>query len=414
MRVRPLSGGRTTSTRSADVLRIIRDELPPHLRGAGYAALTVHWYCRHLRRAEEALAKRGQSLLSLASDRAPDLARRLTSGAEQPWSFATCRAALHAWMRYRGQTPQSGRSEPPASWEGWIDAYDAFLKSDRGLSAATRLYRRRYARCFLKAMFQSGRPRWRKLRPAAIWRFSEAFSGGLTAGSANVMLFSLKSFLRFLHLKAVCPEDLVHAVPHFANYGHATKTQVLTEQQRLQLLAAFDAGEKRDLRDQAIAHCLLELGLRAQEVALLKTSDIDWERGAISVPAVKAGRGRKLPLPPHVAKTLRSYLDRGRINSSTSDHLFLRHRSFAGQAFTLRGLRQMIRRVYRRCGFPSHWAGTHRLRHTFATRLYHRGADPKQIADLLGHSDLASTDTYLHSDLVALQALARPWPSSHA
>jgi site-specific recombinase XerD len=76
----------------------------------------------------------------------------------------------------------------------------------------------------------------------------------------------------------------------------------------------------------------------------------------------------------------------------------------------LSGLRQMIRRVYRRCGFPARWTGVHRLRHSFATRLFRHGADPKQIADLLGHRGLGSTDTYVQADLTALRTLVRPWP----
>ena len=63
--------------------------------------------------------------------------------------------------------------------------------------------------------------------------------------------------------------------------------------------------------------------------------------------------------------------------------------------------------VYRRCGFPSHWAGTHRLRHTFATRLYRSRCRSEADRRSFGtqRSQRART-LYLHSDLVALQALA--------
>jgi integrase/recombinase XerC len=76
----------------------------------------------------------------------------------------------------------------------------------------------------------------------------------------------------------------------------------------------------------------------------------------------------------------------------------------------LSGLRQMIRRVYRRCGFPARWTGVHRLRHSFATRLFRHGADPKQIADLLGHRGLGSTDTYPTTHCASNRALSiRPY-----
>jgi integrase len=64
-------------------------------------------------------------------------------------------------------------------------------------------------------------------------------------------------------------------------------------------------------------------------------------------------------------------------------------------------------RAYRRCGFVG-WFGTHRLRHSFATRLYARGATTKEIADLLGHRLVATTDHYIQTK--DLQPLAQPWP----
>jgi len=223
------------------------------------------------------------------------------------------------------------------------------------------------------------------------------------------MLFSLKNFLRFVHLRGACSRNLIAAVPHFSNYGYARRTQVLSEEQRSQLLAAFPNHDPRGLRDRAISLCLLELGLRAQEVADLNVDDIDWKQSSLRVPPVKTGRSRQLPLPEHVLTALHAYVTRGR-NGNGNGRLFLRHRSFVGQPFSLVGIRQMMQRAYRRCGFPRGWTGTHRLRHSFATRLYDRGADPKQIADILGHRDIASTSTYLQSDLVSLRALVRPWP----
>ena len=224
------------------------------------------------------------------------------------------------------------------------------------------------------------------------------------------MLYSLKSFLRYLHLRGVCDRRLVSAVPHFANYGQAVRTEVLSESQRAQLLAAFSAKDSRGLRDRAIVLCLLDLGLRAQEVANLQLSDLNLSGLSLRVPAVKGGRERVMPLPSHVAAGLGAYVARCR-SAYPGPHLFLRHRSFAGQPFSLSGLRQAMRRAFRRCGFPHHWTGTHRLRHTFATRLYVQGTAPKKIADLLGHRDLTSTNSYVQSDLHGLRMLARPWPT---
>jgi len=72
--------------------------------------------------------------------------------------------------------------------------------------------------------------------------------------------------------------------------------------------------------------------------------------------------------------------------------------------------RWALTRAYRRCGFPKGWQGGYRLRHTFASRLHARGADLKQIADLLGHRHLQTTTLYAKVDLIGLRDLALPWP----
>lgn len=395
---------------SENRLFIIATDFSGYMRERGYAKLTIGWYQSRLRDASAWLADRKESLSALSDHDVMRIARRLSNRGHDIHALKMYRAALRVWLRFLGRGGKRTPSPSTGAWQGWLDDYDRFLVSDRGLTPATRKYRRRYARCFLTWMFRATAPQWNAVSPEGIWRFSERFARGLKPGSANVMLFSLKSFFRFLHLRGVCGPNLVSAVPHFSNYGQAVQTQVLSEEQRRRLLAAFSTADARGLRDRAIALCLLDLGLRAQEVAALKVEDVDWRQCCLRVPAVKAGRRRQLPLPSHIGTALKAYLEQGR-PKCPSEHLFLRHRSFAGQPFSLSGLRQTMRRAFRRCEFPKHWTGTHRLRHSFASRLYAYGADPKQIADLLGHRDLASTDSYVQSDLTGLRALVRPWPS---
>lgn len=390
-------------------LCIIQGAFSKYLEDLGYARLTIGWYKSCLKRTVRFLGSHHRCLSSVSGSDVLPLARRLVAYHHGTHALKMYRAALHAWLSFRSCPVKRAPSHPSGRWQGCVDDYVRFLASDRGLAPATRQYRRRYARCFSAWRFGSDDARWDQVIPQDIWRFSEEFSRRIKPGSANVMLYSLRSFLRFLQLRGFCGPNVVSAVPHYANYGQATRTEALSDDQRIKLLAAF-SPDQRGLRDRAIALCLLDLGLRAQEVADLKVTDVDWRQSLIKIPAVKSGKGRQLPLPSHVAAALQTYLHVGRPGCA-SDHLFLRHRSFAGQPFTVSGLRQTIRRAFRRCGFPRHWTGTHRLRHTFATRLFARGSDPKQIADLLGHSALYSTDSYVQSNHDGLRLLVRQWPS---
>jgi integrase/recombinase XerD len=228
----------------------------------------------------------------------------------------------------------------------------------------------------------------------------------LNPKSVNCTLSSLRQFLRFMHLRGVCSPALVQAVPSVADYGRQVRPEVLNEKQRRTLLAAFDRKSGRGRRDYAIALCLIDLGLRAIEVARLRVGDLDWQQNTMAVPPAKDSRGRQLPVPALVRIALRHYL-RCRPVTDT-DQLFVGQTKLIGRPLSTYAIRAIVDRAYRRCGFMD-WFGTHRLRHSFATRLYTHGATTKEIADLLGHRRVATTDRYTQAH--DLRALARSWPS---
>jgi hypothetical protein len=110
---------------------------------------------------------------------------------------------------------------------------------------------------------------------------------------------------------------------------------------------------------------------------------------------------------------LAAYLKRGRPRGLTN-HLFLRIGVLDGEPLDSSCVRSAVRLAYARAGLPKHYTGTHRLRHTAATRLVVSGATAKEVADILGHADLGSTAIYAKVDLPRLQAVALPWPGSAA
>lgn len=103
------------------------------------------------------------------------------------------------------------------------------------------------------------------------------------------------------------------------------------------------------------------------------------------------------------------YLRRGRPVTACR-HVFVRHTVPAGTALSRHLICAVIRRAFARVEGCSHWAGTHVLRHTAATRLHRHGASLKEVADLLGHLSLDTTVIYTKVDLPALAAVALPWP----
>jgi site-specific recombinase XerD len=223
-------------------------------------------------------------------------------------------------------------------------------------------------------------------------------------------LGQVRRFLKFVLMRGACSPQLVAAFPKVALYGSSTGPEILSEQQERDLLACFDRRSPEGKRDYAMTVCMLHLGLRAVEVTRLRIGDIDCQTNCLSVPPTKTGLGRLLPIPKRVLIALRDYVNNGRPKNSGFDRLFLRHPRRRGYPLSRSVLKHTLLRAYRRCGFPQSWSGTHRLRHTFASRLHQRGADLKPIADLLGHRWLGSTTVYTHIAPQAMHALAQPWP----
>jgi site-specific recombinase XerD len=126
------------------------------------------------------------------------------------------------------------------------------------------------------------------------------------------------------------------------------------------------------------------------EACGLDVDELDLPRGRVAVWG-KGGKQRTVPLSDPAVASLRRWLADGREHLATPDSpggaVFLNRR---GRRLTPRDARRI---VDRRAGAPTH---PHALRHTFATHLLDGGADLRVVQELLGHSDVATTQRYTH------------------
>lgn len=174
-------------------------------------------------------------------------------------------------------------------------------------------------------------------------------------------------------------------------------------------LDAFDLHNTSGKRDYAMARCLLDMGLRASDVAAIQLDDLNWREGTLVIGRGKSRRADVLPLPVLTGNAIVHYLRSGR-PPSTSRALFLRHRAPFSAPITTELVRGASRRAYTRCGLADVYTGTHVLRRTAAVRMRCAGASLKEIADVLRHRSLDTTTIYSKVDLQTLSAVAAPWP----
>ena len=323
-------------------------------------------------------------------------------------SFQTCQSALNRLMTMldcRKRSSQSCEAEGPTAT--LVAAFDRHLAKVCGLSPATRLYQRRYAREFLDWRFAGKRWDLTKLCFADFVDYVKFRSRRLKPASLGLMMTSLRSLVRFLEFEGRCRPGLSQIWLTVPNWKQSPPPDVLSATECRKLLQCVDRHCPSGQRDFAILRLMTDLGLRSEEIIELCIEDIDWRAGTLVVRKNKQRRERLLPLPRLVAKAILSYLRTGR-PSSSSRRLFLCHRLPVGQPMSVERLRGAVRRIMRRSGLKS--GGPRRLRQSFATRLHARGASLKEVADVLGHQHLDTTAIYARVNLSQLRKVALPWP----
>jgi site-specific recombinase XerD len=315
------------------------------------------------------------------------------------------RAALKHWVR---ATTTGTVPLPTTPVDVEIRAYDTYLKDTCGAAVHTRLHRTRHVRAFLTALF-GDQPVWyESIGPATLTAFLTTRAQHVKPGTAGVIASGLRSYLRYLALQGVAVDGLCDAIPRVAGWRLASIPQHLSADDLSRFLASFDRRTPRSHRDYAMAVCLTTWGLRASEVAGLRIADIDWRAATATIRESKTHRPRALPLTRVVGDAVVRYL---RVRpSTTTDHVFVHLGVREGEPILPSVVRSAVRQGYRRAGLPARFTGTHRLRHTVATRLINTGASLKEVADLLGHASLDATAIYAKVDLSRLRHVALPWP----
>ncbi|MGM0502529.1 MAG: site-specific tyrosine recombinase/integron integrase [Bacillota bacterium] len=215
----------------------------------------------------------------------------------------------------------------------------------------------------------------------------------------NRKLYSLRSFFKFLTKKDIIEDDpstLIEAT----KTGTKSEPVYLTEKEINAFLQAINNYEsKNQSRDLAINKIFLYCGLRISELVNLNLADINYEDNSIKF----YGKGKKeryVPLHPEAMIAVENYLpQRRQIEPNDQDAaqaLFLSNR---GNRISQRTIQIMVKKYAKKAGIKDPDRITpHKLRHSFATMVYKKTKDLRIIQELLGHSNISTTQIYTHTD----------------
>ncbi len=160
-----------------------------------------------------------------------------------------------------------------------------------------------------------------------------------------------------------------------------------------QLMSSFDDQDKEDLLHHSILELIYGCGLRISEVCSLTTNRIDLDVGSIRVLG-KGDKERIVPIPKGTIPLEKKYRDLLRpIYLKKKTNLFFINR--LGHKITSQSVELMLKSKCQELGFTKEIT-PHKLRHSYATHLLQNGADLRSIQEMLGHSDIQTTEIYTH------------------
>ena len=217
---------------------------------------------------------------------------------------------------------------------------------------------------------------------------------GLAVSTIARHVATIRVFCRFLKARDLHHDDPAEQLTQPQTWQRLPT--VLGQEQVNALLSAPDPDSLLYLRDVALMEMLYAGGLRASEIADLQTTGVHPDLGVVRVLG-KGNKERVVPLGRPAFRALQSYTEELREDllrpEHPSDHVFL---SRTGQPITRIVVWQIVKRHAERAGL-SH-VHPHTFRHSFATHLLAGGADLRVVQELLGHSNIATTQLYTHVD----------------
>ena len=288
----------------------------------------------------------------------------------------------------------------------FIEQFIRHLATERGLSENYQFSVRRSLESFARSIQEKhGVEHPRDVTPERVTSYlTTRKRGGLAAGSVRLELVAIKIFLRWLHVSGQVPRDEGETLrlPRLDR----TVPETLNEMQVEDFLAALPPaapGDPLALRDRAMLELFYASGLRLSEMTGARLEYFNPDEGIIRV----LGKGQKTRVVPVGGKArlaITQYLATGRpklVKKKTYNEIFLSNR---GAPLTTQRVYEIVKRTAALSGLKAN-VYPHLLRHCFATHLLSNGADLRVIQELLGHTDISTTQVYTHVDQLRLKAV---------
>lgn len=214
-------------------------------------------------------------------------------------------------------------------------------------------------------------------------------SAGKKATTISRSIASMKAFFAYLTAKKIIEKNPAESLK--TPKIEKKEPTILSKEEVVRLIECVDKDTPKEVRDRAMLELMYATGMRVTELISMKMSDLSMV--GEHVECTDSKKTRQIPFGNACKKALEKYLSGAReelLEGKTSEYLFV---NCSGDEMSRQGFWKIIKTYGKRAGITSEIT-PHTLRHSFATHLVSGGADLKDIQEMLGHSDISTTQMY--------------------
>lgn len=283
-----------------------------------------------------------------------------------------------------------------------VETFLSYLQLERRLSPTTLSSYRQDLELLEQFLAKQGLNDLESVKPLQIREFLQWLREGRRSPTTVARkLSAVRGFFRFLEAESVLRRNPTAFIESPRLWRHLPQT--LRPDEIEQLLGSI-RPEGLGLRDLAILELLYGAGLRVSELVALDVGSLNLRARFLRCIG-KGNKERLVPIGRAAHEAIQRYLDEERSKRVARrpgiEALFVNQ---WGRRITRQRVWQLLRRYAGRIALGK-TIGPHTLRHSFATHLLERGADLRTVQELLGHTDISTTQRYTHVDRARLKAV---------
>ena len=229
-----------------------------------------------------------------------------------------------------------------------------------------------------------------KIEEETIYSYIDDLNDRYASTSINRIKTTIRNFHHYLNFKYNLKDPSLNVA---TSKGKKRLPVYATKQEIEKLMSVFNDEDPQDLFDHTILETIYGLGLRVSECCDMRTSQVNLTDGFVKILG-KGNKERLIPIPDTTKKLMHMYFANVRTlwQKKNTNRFFINH---FGKPIYSEYVEKLIRNKAYEAGIKKPLT-PHKLRHSYATHLLEGGADLRVIQELLGHSDISTTEIYTH------------------